>query len=189
MHIFDYDPNLTSPAAIMTSVFVALVSYIRTQESNKKNNDMLEAKEQHSNLYVKLNALIEKKWKYLTFLKLRQTKAEEDDQKYANEYYQFYLELRDLYLENQVYGSLDLFTVFHTLNHNHEMEYRNFAMNSETHEEALSKLAKYELSHGRDKEDNSEFERKMEELIKVIKEDIYRLDGKKPVERFYKENS
>jgi hypothetical protein len=120
------------------------------------------AKEKLKNLYNPLNALIEKRSKYLTFLKMR------DKPRYEIEYYKFFLELRDIYLDQASYGTHELERAFHTLRHTHEVEYHNVDKGNPSEDEMIESIAHFELNHDINQDDDSEFERKIEALIQII---------------------
>ncbi len=128
------------------------------------------AKEKLKNLYNPLNALIEKQETYLSFLQMR------DKNRYEVEYYKFFLKLRDIYLNHALYGTMKLKMAFHSLRHEHEREYHNADKNNLTKEEMIKSIANFEFNHKVDKDDDSEFERKMEELKRVIAEEQYELN-------------
>lgn len=139
---------------VLISTAIALTIYSRNRRYDQ-------AKEKLKNLYNPLNALIEKRSKYLAFLNIR------DRSRYEIEYYQFFLELRDIYLTQASYGTHKLGIAFHSLLHTHEIEYSN-ADNNTSEEEMTKQIAHFELNYKVDQSGNSEFERKMEELIRII---------------------
>lgn len=128
------------------------------------------AKEKLKNLYNPLNALIEKRSKYLTFLKMR------DKPRYEIEYYKFFLELRDIYLDQALYGTMKLKMAFHSLRLEHENEYSLVDKNDVLEEQLIEKIARFQLNRNRDEDENSEFEHKMEELIRIISIEQYYLN-------------
>lgn len=144
--------------AVLFSTGMAYYIYSRNRRYDQ-------AKEKLKNLYNPLNALIEKRSKYLDFLDMR------DRSRYEIEYYKFFLELRDIYLDHAMYGTIKLRMAFHTLRHAHEMEYNLVDKGNPSEEEMIEKIARFEL-----KNKNSEFERKMEELIRVISIEQYELN-------------
>lgn len=141
--------------AVLFSAGMAYYIYSRNRRYDK-------AKEKLKNLYSPLNALIEKRSKYLTFLKMR------DKPRYEVEYYKFFLELRDIYLNQALYGTDKLRMAFHTLRHGHEMEYNNVDKGNLSEDEMIEQIAHFEINH-------QEFESKMEELIRCISEAQYEL--------------
>lgn len=148
--------------AVLFSAGMAYYIYSRNRRYDK-------AKEKLKNLYNPLNALIEKRSKYLAFLNIR------DRSRYEIEYYNFFLELRDIYLENSMYGTVKLRMAFHTLRHAHEMEYNLVDKGNFSEEEMIKQIANFELNHRFSQDENSEFERKMEELIRIISIEQYYL--------------
>lgn len=148
--------------AVLFSTGMAYYIYLQNRRYDK-------VKEKLKNLYNPLNALIEKRSKYLTFLKMR------DKSRYEIEYYKFFLELRDIYLNHALYGTMKLKMAFHTLQHAHEMEYNNVDKGNPSEEEIIEKIARFELNRHRDEDGQSEFEQKMERLIRTIEEEQYSL--------------
>lgn len=128
-----------------------------------KNRRYDQAKEKLKNLYNPLNALIEKRSKYLRFLKMR------DKPRYEIEYYKFFLELRNIYLDQALYGTVKLRKAFHTLRHAHEIEYNNVDKGNLSEDEMIEQIAHFEMNH-------QEFEHKMEELIRIISIEQYHLN-------------
>ncbi|MBA1419966.1 MAG: hypothetical protein FAF03_03665, partial [Epsilonproteobacteria bacterium] len=135
---------------IIGATIVVITNIILHQRNRKYDL----AKEQLIHLYNPLNALINKKSKYLAFLKHNTKKSDQC----PIEYYKFFIELQDIYLENEVYASLDLYAAFHTLHHNHEMEYHNNSQWTAKEEDNLKGIAKFELAHLIDEEGYSEIE-------------------------------
>jgi len=140
---------------VIISATIALIIYYRNRRYDQ-------AKERLKNLYNPLNALIEKRSKYLDFLSIR------DRSRYEIEYYQFFLELRDIYLAQASYGTHKLGITFHSLLHTHEMEYSNADNDNLSENEMIKQIAHFELNYKVDQGGDSEFERKMDELIRII---------------------
>lgn len=140
---------------VIISATIALIIYHRNRRYDQ-------AKEKLKNLYNPLNAIIEKREKYLSFLKDR------DRSRYEVEYYQFFLELRDIYLAQASYGTYKLGITFHSLLHTHEMEYSNADNDNPSEEEMTKQIAHFELNYKVDQGGDSEFESKMDELIRII---------------------
>jgi hypothetical protein len=141
---------------------------------HQKNRKYDFAKEQLIHLYNPLNAIIKSKRKYLIFLKMNS----EDKNKYYIEYYNFFLEIKDIYLNNEVYSSLELRTEFYTIHHNHDIEY---SLSSK-----IEDISKVELNHQVDKDGNSKLEQKLNKFIEIFDEDLNQIYHGKPVYRFYK---
>jgi hypothetical protein len=141
---------------------VAYYIYSRNRRYDK-------AKEKLKNLYNPLNALIEIRSKYFTFLKMR------DKPRYEIEYYEFFLELRNIYLDQALYGTMKLKMAFHSLRLEHENEYSLVDKNNVLEEQLIEKIAHFQLNRNRDEDEKSEFEHKMEELIRIISIEQYAL--------------
>ena len=163
-----------SGAIIVTSVNIWL---------HQKNIYYDRAKQQFEKLYNPLNALISKKKKYLGFLK----KNENNFEQFAIEYYNFFLDVREIYLNNEVYGSLNIRKTFHSLDHSHNVEFYNYSnlKQLKTKEEIYKAIALFELQNKVDGDDLSEIEQKMEKFIEVVNEDIYTIYHQKPVKWYY----
>ncbi len=140
---------------ILISACIALFIY-----SKNRRYDI--AKEKLKYLYNPLNALIEKKTRYFDLLKMR------DKRRHEIEYYKFFLQLRDVYLEHALYGDIKLYIAFHSLRFTHDGEFHNVDNDNISEEEMIEKIAKFELNHDINERGDSEFERKMNELISVI---------------------
>ena len=173
------DISALGVGSIVGAIAVVATNIVLHQKN--RNNDF--AKEQLIHLYNPLNALINKKSKYLAFLKHNKKKSDQ----YPVEYYNFFIELQDIYLSNEVYASLDLHAAFYTLQHKHEMEYHNYSQQHDSEEDILKGIAKFELSHKVDADGNSEIERKMNKFIEVLKDDLHQIYHQKPVYRFFRE--
>ena len=173
------DINTLGIGSILGAVIVVTVNIILHQRNRKYDL----AKEQLIHLYNPLNALINKKSKYLAFLKHNNKKSDQ----YPTEYYKFFMELQDIYLTNEVYASLNLHAVFHTLHHNYEMEYYNYSQRADSEDVILKSIANFELAHGIDIDGYSVIEQKMNKFIEVLNNDLYQIYHQKPVYRFFKE--
>jgi len=164
--------------AIIGAIIVTVINSIL----HRQNRNYELSKEQLTKLYNPLNALIKKKHKHLEFLKMKKDKFEE----YAIGNYKFFLELQNIYLNNEVYSSLALHTAFHTLHHNHEMEYYNYANKYDNEDEILKYLALFQMTDKCNNDGKSEFEQKIEDFIDVVQNDLYEIYHQKPVTRYFK---
>jgi selenocysteine-specific translation elongation factor len=172
------DISVLGIGGIIGATIVVITNIVLHQRNRKYDI----AKEQLIHLYNPLNALINKKSKYLAYLKRNTKKSNQ----YPVEYYKFFMELQDIYLTNEVYASLDLHAAFHALHHNHEREYHNYSQWNEDEEDILKGIANFELSHQIDENGNSEIERKMNKFIEVLNNDLYQIYHQKPVYRFFR---
>ncbi len=175
------DLNSIGIGAIIGSSIVTYVNILL----HKRNIKYDRSKQQLEKLYNPLNALIADKKKYLTFLKLNSEAFE----KFAVEYYNFFLELRRIYLTNEVYASLQLRTSFHHLEHNHQLEFRNYSkfFKLNTKEDIYKQVALFELNRLKNDNGLSEFEQNIEKFIETLNNDIYNIYNQKPVVRYYQE--
>ncbi|CAA6818286.1 MAG: Unknown protein [uncultured Sulfurovum sp.] len=151
---------------------------------HQRNLKLDRSKEQLKNLYNPLNAIIQMRKKHLDFLRIDSNNFE----KFASEYYQFFLDLRKIYLENEVYASLELRTAFHTLNHNHEVEVYNHRIykNLTESDEVNKRISLFELERKTNEDEQSEFEENIEKVINVIINDMNDLYAHKLVSRYFK---
>ena len=170
------DISVLGIGGIIGAIIVVIVNIILHQRNRKYDL----AKEQLINLYNPLNALIKKKYKYLVFLKNNIKKSDQ----YPIEYYKFFMEIQDIYLTNEVYASLELSSAFHTLQHNHEMEYHNYSQWNNSEDDILKDIAKFELTNLIDEYGYSEIEQKMDKFIEVLNNNLYQIYHQKPVYRF-----
>lgn len=162
------DINAIGIGAIIGATVVAGTNLLIFHLNRKKD----ETKERLKNLYYPLYASIAKKDKHLAFLK---TCQEEGFEKFAVEFYKFFLELRDIYLDNKIYESMQLREAFRVLIHNHEMESNNYCRDSSTSEELIKNLALFELKHKVGEDELSEIERNIQKIIEVIQSDIAKM--------------
>ena len=136
-----------------------------------KNKDEFR-KERLKNLYYPLNAIIEKKYKRVRLMKHH---FSQDFEIFAVAYYNFFLELRDTYLDNKIYESLKLRHAFHSLLDNYEVESLTYYGRNSDKNIAFKALALFELKHKVDEDELSEMERNLERVIDVIQEDILKM--------------
>lgn len=151
---------------------------------HQKNIKQDRLKEQLKNLYNPLNAIIKKKKRYLDLMK----NTDELNEKYMVEYYDFFLELLDFYLNNEVYASLSLRKKFHSLWDHHDIEFSNYSQNKNSYDkkEIHKNIALFELRHNIDGNGLSEFERLLESLIETVSDDISKIYKNEPLYFYYK---
>jgi hypothetical protein len=153
----------------------------------KRKEDLV--KEQLKNLYSKLNMMFELEYSLLSYkiMRFRDTKKIDNDT-LATELYDFFLRLRKVYLENQLYSSLQLRVAFNHIIKNHKTEIHNAieTVEKNNNEDYILWVARFEFNHQKNKDGNSELERELEKIENLVNEDIYQLMQKKPVQYFYK---
>jgi len=159
------DINTLGIGSLIGSTAVVSMNYYLFHK-NYKNE---QKKEKLKKLYYPLSAVIAKKSLYLRLLKSR------NFDEFITEYYDFFLKLRDIYLDNKVYSSRELKSTFHTLLNWYEIEYNNYVEDNATEVDTLKSIAKFELTLHRDKDGISEFENKLNEVMDVIIKDIEKL--------------
>ena len=147
------------------TTFISVVSNAIMRKSNINYDKQ---KEQIKYLYNPLNKLVLENKRYLDLLKCKEEKFE----KYSIEYYKFFLELREVYIKNEVYASSKLRGAFNKLLYMHDLEFCNFTDNDlcdiEFKEEVYKKIAMFELNHFIDENGLSEMERKLEDFIEIL---------------------
>lgn len=147
------------------------------------------AKEQIKNLYSKLNMMFEHEYSLLSYKITRFRDSQKiDNDILAVELYNFFLSLRKLYLENQLYGSLKLKNAFHSIKHHHKIEIHNAmdSLKSKDEKDFILWVAKFEFNYQKDKDGYSLLERELEKIEDIVNEDIHILMQGKPVQYFYK---
>lgn len=154
--------------SIIGATIVAAVNLAIFQLNRHKD----EKKERLKSLYYPLQAVIDKKYKTVRLMKGR---FSDDFESFALAYYKFFLELRDVYLDNRVYESKELRWAFHGIHHHHEIESLNYRKWTCNEEDSLKNLALFELKHQLDNDEMSELERNLEKVISVIRTDIKKL--------------
>lgn len=147
------------------------------------------AKEQLRLLYSKLNMMFEHEYSLLSYkiMKFRD-RGKIDNDTLAVELYNFFLTIRKIYLENQLYGSLKLRNAFHSIMHHHKLEIHNAmdSLKSKDEKDFILWVAKFEFNYQKDKDGYSLLERELEKIEDIVNEDIYKLMQGKPVQYFYK---
>ena len=143
------------------------------------------AKEQLNNLYSPMNALIKDKYKILSFQK---NLFKNNDKLWQVEYYQFFVELRHIYLSNEVYSSLNLRMAFHPILHNHAIDYSRIISSGKDFKKTIEELSFLELEHHKNNDGISELEKSIEKVIEVINDDIYTIYQRKTPHKYYKES-
>ena len=162
----------------LLSIVVASVIALYIHWKNKK---IERVNSQLSNLYLKLNYIIEKEYKFLRLNTPNEDDSNELIQKYTIEYLTFFENLRNCYLENMLYSSHDLNNAFHLLNHTYNIELYGALKFKEidTIDTAKENISTY-LFYQDDR-----FIKKLDDLIGIISEDIYNLKKEKPLKTFY----
>ena len=145
--------------------FVNLYTFWRDRQKS-------EAKKQFKNLYYPLHSIIAKKNKYVVSLKKH---SDEEFEKFAIEYYKYFLELRNRYLENKICESSKLAKAFYVLTHAHGMEAYSDTTQSSLPEEVIRNLALFELKYQVDENGLSQLERNLQEVEDVIESDVSKM--------------
>ena len=102
--------------------------------------------------------------------------------KYASDYLIFFEKLRNCYLENMLYSSIELRAVFHSLNHTYNLELHVMLKykNIDILDNAKKEVAMYLLIT------DKRFIEKLDEVIEVISNDIYLLQTNKLLRTYIK---
>ena len=162
----------------LLSIVVASVVALYIHWKNKK---IERVNSQLSNLYLKLNYIIEKEYKFLRLNIPDEDDSKELIQKYSIQYLTFFENLRNCYLENMLYASHDLNISFHSLNDIYNIELYGALKfkNIDSINTAKENISTY-LFH-----QDERFIKKLDDLIGIISEDIYNLKKEKPLKTFY----
>lgn len=137
-----------------------------------KDRRKREAKNQLKNLYYPLHSIIAKKNKYVLSLKKH---SDEEFEKFAIEYYKYFLELRNKYLENKICESPKLARAFYLLTHEHGMEAYSDNKQSYLPEEVIRNLALFELKYQVDGDGLSQLERNLQIVEDIIESDVSKM--------------
>ncbi len=154
-------------AAIILA-FVNLYTFWRKRQK-------CEANKQLKNLYYSLHSIVAKKNKYVSSLK---ENPDETFEKFAIEYYKYFLELRNRYLENKICESSKLAGAFDELTHAHGMEPYSDNKQSYLPEEVIRNLALFELSYKVDEDGLCQLERNLQAVEDAIESDIVKMTKK-----------
>lgn len=173
-NLIDILKQATPILGIFIASFVALYIHLKSKKIERVNNQL-------NNLYLKLNYIIEKEYK---FLKLNTPEEEDSNElikKYTIEYLTFFENLRNCYLENMLYSSHDLNIAFKSLNHIYNIELHGALKfkkidNINTAKEDISTYLFYQ---------DDKFIKDIDNLIGIISNDIYDLKKGKPLKTFF----
>lgn len=137
-----------------------------------KNRQKSEAKKQLKNLYYPLHSIVAKKNKYVLPLKKH---SDKEFEKFAIDYYKYFLELRNRYLENKICESSKLARAFDVLTHEQGMEAYSDNEQSYLPEEVIKNLALFELKYKVDEDGLSQIERNLQVIEEVIESDVSKM--------------
>jgi len=151
--------------AAIVLAFLNLYSFWRKRQKS-------DAKKQLKNLYYPLHSIIAKKNKYVMTLNKESKEAFE---KFAIEYYQIFLELRNQYLEHRICETPKLARTFNVLLHRHGMEGHGDHKQPYLPEEVIKNLALFELNYQVDEDGLSQLERNLQAVEEVIESDVSKM--------------
>ena len=151
--------------AAIVLAFLNLYSFWRKRQKS-------DAKKQLKNLYYPLHSIIAKKNKYVMTLNKESKEAFE---KFAIEYYQIFLELRNQYLEHRICETPKLARTFNVLLHRHGMEGHGDNRQPYLPEEVIKNLALFELNYQVDEDGLSQLERNLQAVEEVIESDVSKM--------------
>ncbi len=154
---------------IIVVTSIALIVALINLYSFWKNRKKKEAEKRLKNLYYPLHSILTKKNKYIN----KQT--DEAFEKFAIEYYRFFLELQGRYLENEICASNKLKKAFLFSMHKHGMESYFDYEQSALPEEVIKNLALFELQYEVDEDGLSELERNLERIEKIVTVDMSKM--------------
>ncbi len=153
---------------LVVAIILAFVNLYTFWRDRQKS----EADKQLKNLYYPLHSIIAKKNKYVASLPKH---SDEEFEKFAIEYYKYFLELQDRYLENKICESPKLARAFNLLMHKHEMEACSDNKSSYLPAEVIRNQALFELKYQVDKDELSQLERNLQAVEEVIEYDVTKL--------------
>ena len=158
-------------SSVSVQFFAILITAIVAISIHFHNKKLEKVKGQLENLYLKLNYIIQVDYK---FLQMNNPDDEDNDEilkKYASDYLIFFEKLRNCYLENMLYSSVELKRVFHLVNstYNRELHAILKYKNIDILDDAKKEVAKYLFITDKG------FIKELDEVIDVILNDIYLL--------------
>jgi hypothetical protein len=158
-------------SSVSVQFFAILLTAIVAVSIHFHNKKLEKVKAQLENLYLKLNYIIETDYKFLQMNTPDDEDKDEILKKYASDYLKFFEKLRNCYLENMLYSSIKLKVVFHSLNHNYNLELHRVLKynNINNLDDAKKETSMYLFIT------DKRFIDKIDETIGVISNDIYLL--------------
>jgi hypothetical protein len=159
---------MTAEIIQISGITLASVVVISIHFHNKK---LEKVKGQLENLYLKLNYIIETDYKFLQMNTPEDEDKDEILKKYASDYLIFFEKLRNCYLENMLYSSVELKRVFHLVNstYNRELHAILKYKNIDILDDAKKEVAIYLFIT------DKRFIKELDDVIDVISNDIYLL--------------
>ena len=155
-------------AALIAAIILACANLYAFWKDRQKS----EARKQLKSLYYPLHSIIAKKNKYIIPLKKH---SDEEFEKFAIDYYKYFLELRNRYLENKICESYKLARAFDVLTHEQGMEAYSDNKQSYLPEEVIKNLALFELRYKVDEDGLSQIERNLQVIEEVIESDVSKM--------------
>ncbi|MGB6327486.1 MAG: hypothetical protein WBF48_01055 [Halarcobacter sp.] len=165
---------VTPLVSILIASLVALFIHWKNKKIENVNTQL-------NNLYLKLNCIIEKEYRFLKLNTPDESDSNELIKKYTIEYLTFFENLRNCYFENMLYSSHDLNIAFNSLNKIYNVELNGTLKfkNIDNIDTAKENISTY-LFHQDDR-----FIEKLDDLIGIVSEDIYNLKKEKPLKTFF----
>ena len=157
---------------VVTVLVVAIILAFMNLYASWRDQQKSEAGKQLKNLYYPLHSIIAKKNKYVASIHKH---SDEEFEKFATEYYKYFLELQNRYLENKIYESPKLARAFSLLIHKHGMEAYSDNEPSHLPEEVIKNLALFELKYQVDDDGLSLLERNLQKAEEVIESDVSKM--------------
>ncbi len=158
-------------SSVSVQFFAILITAIVAISIHFHNKKLEKVKLQLENLYLKLNYIIETDYKFLQMNTPDDEDKDEIIKKYASDYLKFFEKLRNCYLENMLYSSVELKKVFHLVNstYNKELHLVLKYKNIDILDDAKKEVAMYLFIT------DKRFIKELDEVIDVISNDIYLL--------------
>lgn len=151
--------------ALVVAIILAFINLYTFWKDRQKSD----AKKRLKNLYYPLHSIIAKKNKYVASLQ------KHSDEEFAIEYYKYFLELQNRYLENKICESPKLARAFNLLIHKHGMEAYSDNKPSHLPEEVIRNQALFELKYQVDEDGLSQLERNLNAVEEVIEYDVSKM--------------
>ncbi len=154
--------------ALVVAILLALVNLYTFWRNHQKSD----ARKRLKNLYYPLHSIIAKKNKYVASL---QKHSDEEFEKFAIEYYKYFLELQNRYLENKICESPKLARAFNLLIQKHGIEAYSDNKPSHLPKEVIRNQALFELKYQVDDDGSSLLERNLQKVEEVIESDVSKM--------------
>ena len=159
------DTNQMLTVLLLIALAIAFINLYTFWRGNVRS----EAKKRLNNLYYPLHSIIASKNKYVDSIE------NHTDEKFAIEYYKFFLELRKRYVEDKNYASPKLRKIFLILLKEHNTREFEECRLSPLPEEVIRNLALFEHKYKVDKDGLSQLQRNLKKAEEIIIKDMFKM--------------